>query len=180
MAKHPWLFDRNGRYYLRARIPADLVEVMGRREIKKSLKTSDLREARRRINVEAAELETQFADARRRDRRRPATHMTEAEVRELVVGWFYDEERDAARRRWTETDEQPFDPVEIAETFDYDETVLTSPDDTNRLAAVQGVADSLLKERHLQLDSRELDLRRFSGELFAHSRSAISNWTGLR
>ena len=25
-----------------------------------------------------------------------------------------------------------------------------------------------------------LDLRRFSGELFVHSRSAISNWTGLR
>jgi len=129
--------------------------VMGRREVKKSLKTSDFREARRRINVAAAELETRFADARRKDRRRPATHMTEAEVRELVVGWFYEEERDAARRRWTEADDQPFDPVEIGETFDYDEAVLTSPDDTNRLATVQGLADGLLRERHLQLDTQE-------------------------
>ena len=32
-----------------------------------------------------------------------------------------------------------------------------------------------------QLTYREsLDMRRFSGELFVHSRSAISNWTGLR
>ncbi len=155
MAKHPWLFNREGRYYLRARVPADLIAVMGRREVKRSLKTSDLREARRRINVEAAELETRFSDARRKSRRQPATHMTEAEVRQLVVGWFYELEREGARRRWTETDDQPFDPVETAESFDYDEAVLTSPDDTNRLATVQGLADGLLRERHLQLDTQE-------------------------
>ena len=34
----------------------------------------------------------------------------------------------------------------------------------------------LERVRHRQ----NLDLRRFSGELFVHSRSAISNWTGLR
>ncbi len=155
MAKHPWLFNRDGRYYLRARVPADLVEVLGRREVKKSLMTSDLREARRRINVEAAELETRFADARRKDRRRPATHLTEAEVRRLVVGWFYELEREGARRRWTETVEQPLDPVEIEQVLDFDEWVLTNPADTNRLASVQGLADRLLRERHLQLDTQE-------------------------
>ena len=113
VARHPWLFNRNGRYYLRARVPADLVAVMGRREVKKSLKTSDLREARRRINVEAAELEAQFADARREGRHRPTTHLTEAEVRQLVIGWFYELERDGARARWTDTDEPPSDPVDI-------------------------------------------------------------------
>ena len=34
-----------------------------------------------------------------------------------------------------------------------------------------------VSHQHLQA---YLDLRRFSGELFVHSRSAISNWTGLR
>ena len=155
MAKHPWLFNREGRYYLRARVPADLIAVMGRREVKKSLKTSDFREARRRINVEAAELEAQFAEARREGRRRPATHLTEAEVRQLVIGWFYELERDGAQARWAETDESPSDLADIDQAYGYDETVLTDPADPNRLAAVQGLADSLLRERRIQLDQTE-------------------------
>ena len=139
MARHPWLFNRNGRYYLRARVPANLVEVMGRREVKKSLKTSDLREARRRINVEAAELEARFAEARREGRRRPATHLTEAEVRQLVIGWFYELERDGAQARWAETDESPSDLADIDQAYGYDETVLTDPADPGRVSAVQGL-----------------------------------------
>jgi len=155
VAKHPWLFNREGRYYLRARVPADLIAVMGRREVKKSLRTSDLREARRRINVEAAELEARFADARSEDTRRPATHLTEAEVRQLVIGWFYELERDGAQARWAETDESPSDPADIDQAYGYDETVLTDPADPNRLAAVQGLANILLQERRIQLDMQE-------------------------
>ena len=155
MARHPWLFNRNGRYYLRARVPAVLVDVMGRREVKKSLGTSDLREGRRRINVEAAELEARFADARSEDTRRPHAHLTEAEVRRLVVGWFYDLEREGAQARWRETDESPSDPVDIEQAYGYGETVLTDPADPGRVSAVQGLADHLLRERHIQLDTQE-------------------------
>ena len=39
MAKHRWLFERREkdgthRFYLRARVPKDLIEVLGKREIK--------------------------------------------------------------------------------------------------------------------------------------------------
>lgn len=63
---HPWLHKRGNRYYLRARVPADLIDVIGRREIWVSLWTSDYAEARRLINTKAAEVEAKFAAARRR------------------------------------------------------------------------------------------------------------------
>ena len=45
-----------------------------------------------------------------------------------------------------------------------------------------GVAHSFAYEcpKPPEFGTTGLDLRRFSGELFVHSRSAISNWTGLR
>ena len=71
MAKgHRWLFERKERdgtrrYYLRARVPHDIVQVLGRREVKRTLGTADRKEALARIDVVAAEVNEMFADARR-------------------------------------------------------------------------------------------------------------------
>ena len=71
MAKgHRWLFERREkdgtrRYYLRARVPQDIVPVLGRREVKRSLGTADRKEALERIDVAAAEVNEMFAEARR-------------------------------------------------------------------------------------------------------------------
>ncbi len=50
--------------------------------------------------------------------------------------------------------------------------------------AVSGIIvvdiDDPIGEEILKPHGSVLVLLRFSGELFAHSRSAISNWTGLR
>ena len=48
---HRWLFERREkdgtrRYYLRARVPQDVVPVLGRREVKRSLGTAGRTEAR--------------------------------------------------------------------------------------------------------------------------------------
>ena len=45
MCKHPRLQRRGGVYWFRCRIPADLIAHYGKREILKSLKTSDAQEA---------------------------------------------------------------------------------------------------------------------------------------
>lgn len=65
MAKHPWLMKRGDRYYLRARVPADLAERYEGREIKRALRTSDRREADRLIRIESAKLEREFEEKRR-------------------------------------------------------------------------------------------------------------------
>jgi len=53
-------------YYVRFRVPRDLVETLGRREIQKSLDTRDHREALRRYFPAMAERDEMFAQARRR------------------------------------------------------------------------------------------------------------------
>ncbi|MGI9477992.1 MAG: DUF6538 domain-containing protein, partial [Hyphomicrobiaceae bacterium] len=60
VAKHPWLMQRGETYYARAAVPKDIVEVFGRTEVKRSLRTKDPKEARRRIIDEAAKISAKF------------------------------------------------------------------------------------------------------------------------
>ena len=64
-ARQPGPVRRGARYYLRHRIPLDLVETIGRSEVWKSLKTADHREAVRRYIPARAELQEAFDEARR-------------------------------------------------------------------------------------------------------------------
>src|SRR3984885_11206377 len=65
VSKPPNIFPRNGVYYYRRRVPRDLVEHLGRREIKKSLKTGSNAEARVRGNLAACDFDRLFAEARK-------------------------------------------------------------------------------------------------------------------
>ena len=74
MPKHPHILKRDGRYYYRRRIPADLVQAgcYGKaKDIKRSLKTGDLATANRLAMTEAVRLDTEF-DAKRRELRQAA------------------------------------------------------------------------------------------------------------
>lgn len=56
---------RGGTYYVRVRIPADLLWMFGdKRETKYSLRTKDLAEARRRLRIEVAKIQKEFDDLR--------------------------------------------------------------------------------------------------------------------
>jgi len=98
MGRNSWLFCRSGRYYLRARVPQDLIQIIGKREIKKSLRTSDRKQALERLTAEAAEVSEQFAVARRKlkyevERRVP--DLTDHESKRLAYLWFRKREREA-------------------------------------------------------------------------------------
>jgi integrase len=58
------LHKRDGRFYVRAKVPVDLVERLGRREIKHALGTSDCRLARARLPAASAAINDIFAQAR--------------------------------------------------------------------------------------------------------------------
>ena len=69
MPRHPNILNREGRYYFQKRIPRDLVraECYGTTEIiKRSLKTSDLAEAKRLAISVAMDVDLDF-DAKRRE-----------------------------------------------------------------------------------------------------------------
>lgn len=59
------LVRQGGRFYLRRRVPRDLVPVLGQSEIKRSLDTADPRVARQRLPAADAEVERVFEEARR-------------------------------------------------------------------------------------------------------------------
>ncbi|WP_128562153.1 DUF6538 domain-containing protein [Methylobacterium crusticola] len=60
----PQLHPRSGVYWLRKRVPADLVAAVGRREVTLSLQTKDPAEAKKRYAEELLKLERQWAGLR--------------------------------------------------------------------------------------------------------------------
>ena len=93
MAKYPGLMARGRRWYLRAKIPQDLIAFLGRTEVWRSLKTGDHREAVRRYTSARAELQ-RWLDKQRQ--RRDIGERLNGEAFRLVANWFYEHERQAA------------------------------------------------------------------------------------
>src|SRR4051794_25511214 len=60
----PWKHPKTGIYWLRKRVPADLVGVLGRAEEKRSLKTRDAAEAKRLHLQALAEIEARWSNLR--------------------------------------------------------------------------------------------------------------------
>ena len=84
MTKHTRVMRRGAVYYFRCKIPADLIEHYGKREITESLRTKDAKEALRRVRTRSLEQEEAF------DRLRAAHEVVEfspAEVQHAVDLW---------------------------------------------------------------------------------------------
>ena len=86
MVHYPCLMRRRERwFYVRTKVPVDLIPFLGRREVWRSLKTADHREAVRRYHPALAKLGQEFEDARRR---RDAGDRLNGEMPRLVLDWF--------------------------------------------------------------------------------------------
>lgn len=144
MAKYPGLFDRDGVWWVRKRVPADLRHVDTRWQVRRSLGTSNLREAVRLYPDKMAEITREFeqqrADLGRHDRVTQALltakleRLSRAEIDGLVWAWW---EKRAAARQPRVDDFEVIDTLEVIE------------DDLKELAASRNeeadpVADQLL------------------------------------
>jgi len=102
VAGHTRLHRRGNRYYIRAKISADLrrAGVYGKREdIKKALKTSDPNEALRLVKIETLRLDAEF-EAKRRIINAGATSekrglLTDRDAYAIVASWFIELEAEA-------------------------------------------------------------------------------------
>src|SRR5690606_9069904 len=61
----PWKHPKTGMYWVRRRVPAHLVERVGKREEKLSLRTKDAAEAKRLFTQANAEIEARWANLER-------------------------------------------------------------------------------------------------------------------
>ena len=120
MPKHPHILNRDGRYYYRKRIPSDLVQAgcYGKaKEIKRSLKTSDLSTAQSLAITMALQIDEEFRAKRREfvkpqknartcksDKRR-FSEITEIERSNFIMRYFIAmEQRQSELRRESDPD----------------------------------------------------------------------------
>ena len=136
MAKNPGPVKRGTRWYLRVRVPEDLVGRIGRKEISKSLGTGDHRKAKVRYLEERAKIERQFAAARD-----GLEALEEADIQRMVVQWF-----DGEDRQWAEADFAAFGNGQrdaLDDAHDWEMTLLAGAD-AEVMPHVQAVADAIL------------------------------------
>jgi integrase len=85
----PGLVSRQGTYYVRVKVPRELLAALKRRELKRSLETKDLAEAKRRYRRIYADLMRALTEAQDRLAVRPTTNRVAREDLEAaVLEWF--------------------------------------------------------------------------------------------
>ena len=148
MAKYPGLMRRGSRWYLRVKVPADLVEEVGRREIWRSLETGSHRKAVGRYHQVRGEVQALLEAARRR-LRGGGDEVNDAELRRLAAMWFQGLDRKVA-----DADHGRFDDArrEALASTGVDEAVLEYGSEEEWAPAAQAQADELLSAAGLVLD----------------------------
>ncbi len=146
MRRNSWLFCRNGRYYLRARIPQDIISIIGKREIKKSLHTSDRNEALERLPPEAAEVSELFAAARRKlkaEVERLTPDLTDSEAKRLAYIWFRKRERESVEDAFQDP---ASNPAALEEARFLLGELLSGEDESLVIPLIQQTVDQMLIE----------------------------------
>lgn len=155
----PWKHPSSGIYWLRRRVPADLVGLVGRREEKRSLRTRDPAEAKSAYLKAAAELEARWSSLRQGTKRISHKEAT------AIAGEFY-------RRLVSDHENDPGDAGLVLGALLFDQVATGSPDIkiipagdpaiTNRLLEKlknqhRAAVDSYLEERGEQVDQESAD-----------------------
>jgi len=114
---HTRLFRREpgGTYYLRAKVPQALRAIVGKVEIRVSLKTKDLKEGRERVKFESIRVDQLFKDAEAR-LRGLAPKYSHNDLQFIVAEWFV--AQDAKEERWAGSKLPHLDPTTYADIMD--------------------------------------------------------------
>ena len=151
----PWKHPKTGVYWLRKRVPADLVPVLGSKIVTRSLKTKDAAEAKQRLLVALTELEARWANLKVGPRtlsKREAHELTAPAYERWLAAYRENPSEqkvwrtDLADRMWA-----PPAPVEVSSLTDF-----RFDPDMSRLreqeAWCMGGADDLLAAQGLVVD----------------------------
>lgn len=144
------LLLRGNIWWLRVRVPDALRPVIGKGEIRRSLKTSDGTEAKRRVRIERIKVEAEFDDARvALERQRAAAGgataaqvtLTEEQVWALATRWFVEQERAGVSRPVEIGDEEVIQNLseDLAHVERFDEVSATVREEVDKLLAEAGV-----------------------------------------
>ena len=131
---HTRLFRREpgGTYYLRAKVPLPIRPIVGKTEIRVSLKTKDLKEGKLRVKPESMRVDRLFAEAEAKLKGETPTpaKLSREELAWVVADWFVKQE--AASEQWVEDEGATLgysERKDIAEDLRTDCTVLNGNPD---------------------------------------------------
>jgi integrase len=152
MEKHPRLAKRNGsdKYYFRAKIPADLQDHFGKKEVMYSLRTPDRQEALKRCRVESLKFDQECEEARRTMNAVELQELSQVEIERLAAIAYHDEMlEDATKRTQGMSDSDHADYSELLQTLDFEFSERLAKGDTKD---IEGYADELLASQGVSLD----------------------------
>jgi hypothetical protein len=131
MPRHTHLLRRGSQYYVNVRIPKDLRGVLKKSHIRKSLHTSDPREAVQRVRIESVRIHDEFEQLRAKPRPektqpRDLSAISEGEAYKIALRYFSALEK--MSEDWWENEVPKLEQEQLAEALDNlrtDEVVLT-------------------------------------------------------
>lgn len=170
----PRLERRGGKYYIRAKVPADLRHLLGKREYHYSLKTTES-EARQRVHLESLKIDSAIAAARRRKEARPVIVLSRAECEYLALDWFSKKE---ATRAGAVDPGGPLiglddDEARAAKTdAEYWVHALSNSENLEGATTVGSTIRTILRQQGIEIDPRS-EAYRSLHEVFRSSRHSV-------
>ena len=160
MPRHSGLLCRQGRYYLNVRVPTDLRPLYGKQDIiRRSLKTSEYREAISRVRFESFRLESEFASKRRtliaaKDASSAVVReISDQEAHEIVYRFFIALEKSATG--WWNAEGYRMGPGEVEGVLDnlrIDETAYNGGGQAQLPADISPELDRFLDEQEINIE----------------------------
>jgi integrase len=151
MRQHPWLFKRGSIYYMRAIVPVDLHAALGKREIWKSLRTSDRQTANLLVQTEAAKISLEFEILKKRAKDEPVKP-SKSQLEFIAADWAgkLDSQRNNALPISVRAEGREGIAYERGETHSLLEHY-SSALKSNEFSAVAPEVDKLIRTHNLQI-----------------------------
>lgn len=149
----PWRDPSSGIYYLNTRVPTDLVPVLHKRHVQKSLKTKDRREAERLCCEEWLILQREFD--RQRRKHTSHTELSEELIPHVLDEWLHTAIREDEEARLTGFKERT-DEGRAQALSDLIEDLAQGQHDGKHPEWLMRRAGDLLREKSILFDSRSL------------------------
>ena len=154
MAKPTGLARRKGTYYFRIRVPKDLVSVFGKKEIRKSLETTDYGKAKKRRNQMAIEWDARFAQARKtvdQSASVTAEPLTQQQAVRLVQDYVEQMDGEWRRRKAEHYPSMADERREMIIEHAMSEQTLKDPEDPRRDREIWLTSQKILERSGLEL-----------------------------
>jgi len=104
MPRHTHLLRRGSQYYVNIRVPQNLRNVLKKDIVRRSLHTSDPREAVRRVRIESLKIHAEFEELRAKSRpekqARDLSAISERDAYNIAIGYFGQLEKSAKIFPW--------------------------------------------------------------------------------